>query len=120
MTAEKQFELGTDTAGGVTAGEPTPTPGILSQGGETGVVHEPPQLRRFHGTVKLDATRLGRDAGQIAEEVVQHLTLLDGAKVEVTLEIHASVPGGAPDNVVRTVTENCRTLKFGNHGFEES
>jgi len=26
----------------------------------------------------------------------------------------------APDNVVRTVTENCRTLKFENSGFEES
>ena len=33
-------------------------------------------------------------------------------KVTVTLEIEASVPGGVPDNVVRTVTENGRTLKF--------
>jgi hypothetical protein len=28
------------------------------------------------------------------------------------------VPGGTPDNVVRTVTENSRTLKFTNQGFE--
>jgi hypothetical protein len=28
-------------------------------------------------------------------------------------------PGGAPDHVVRTVTENCRTLKFKTYGFEE-
>ena len=31
----------------------------------------------------------------------------------------AGRPAGAPDNVVRTVTENSRTLKFtGNSGFE--
>jgi hypothetical protein len=36
----------------------------------------------------------------------------------MTLEIEAEVPGGAPDHVVRTVTENSRTLKFASHGFE--
>jgi hypothetical protein len=39
--------------------------------------------------------------------------------VEVTLEIEACLPDGAPDNVVRTVTENARTLKFRSHGFEK-
>jgi hypothetical protein len=74
---------------------------------------------RFYGSVELDSTRLGRDAGKIAEEVVQHLSSLVGSKVELTLEIKAEVPDGVPDNVVRTVTENCRTLKFKTHGFEE-
>jgi hypothetical protein len=37
----------------------------------------------------------------------------------VTLEIAAHVPDGTPDNVVRTVTENSRTLKFDSAGFEE-
>jgi len=36
----------------------------------------------------------------------------------VTLEIEAEIPACAPDNVVRTVTENSRTLKFTQHGFE--
>ncbi len=40
------------------------------------------------------------------------------ANVRVTLEIQAEVPGGAPENVVRTVTENSRTLKFTSQGFE--
>jgi hypothetical protein len=30
------------------------------------------------------------------------------------------VPDGVPEKVVRTVTENSRTLKFTEHGFEES
>jgi hypothetical protein len=38
----------------------------------------------------------------------------------VTLEIEAEVPDGAPEHVVRTVTENSRTLKFESHGFEEA
>ena len=78
----------------------------------------PEPLTRFYGSVSLDATRAGRDAGRIAEEVITHLCGLVGADVSVTLEIEASIPEGAPDNVVRTVTENSRTLKFKNHGFE--
>jgi hypothetical protein len=69
--------------------------------------------------VSLDATRLSRDAGKIAEEVVQHLAGLVGAQVEMSLEIHAEVSEGVPENIVRTISENCRALKFKTHGFEE-
>ena len=78
----------------------------------------PPKRTRFHGSVSLDATRAGRDASRIADEVITHLAGLVGANVSVTLEIEAHLPGGAPDEVVRTVTENSRTLKFNTHGFE--
>ena len=81
---------------------------------------EPRPLRRFHGSVRLDPMRLGRDAADIAREVVQHLTALAGSQVEVTLEINAQLADGAGDGLVRTVTENCRTLKFTDYGFEES
>jgi len=77
------------------------------------------QPKRFHGTVTLDANRVGRDASRIADEVIAHLAGLVGAKVRVTLEIEAEIPSGAPDNVVRTVTENGRTLKFNSQGFEK-
>ncbi len=75
--------------------------------------------RRFYGTVELNATRIGRDAGQIAEAVIQHLNGLPSASVTITLEIHAELPAGAPDDVVRTVSENAYTLKFKDFGFEE-
>lgn len=77
------------------------------------------QARRFHGTVALDPARVGRDASRIADEVISHLTGLVGAEVRVTLEIEAIVPSGASDQVVRTVTENSRTLKFTSQGFEK-
>jgi len=82
---------------------------------------EPPKTlaKRFHGTVTLDTTRVGRDASRIAEEMISHLSGLVGAKVTVTLDIDVDIPSGVPDNVVRIVTENSRTLKFATHGFEK-
>ena len=106
-----------------TAGTPVAGEAGTAVGPATGVappaVTAPPQPHRFHGSVQLDATRLTRDAGKIADEVVQHLGKLVRSKIELTLEIQAEIPEGAPDDVVRTVTENCRTLKFQSYGFEE-
>jgi hypothetical protein len=78
-----------------------------------------PQPQRFYGSVTLDTTRAVRDATAVIEEVAQHLSGLLGTRVEITMEIHAELPEGAPEHTVRTVTENCRTLKFTNYGFEE-
>jgi predicted AAA+ superfamily ATPase len=77
------------------------------------------QPTRYHGSIKLDPTRVGRDASRIAEEVISHLSGLLGADVQVTLEIAALVPGGASDDVIRIVTQNSRDLKFETQGFEE-
>ena len=119
-------QLDAETAPAEPAPGPVPAPGggEDSQAGEEPTQQPPPspekKARRYHGTVTLDNARVGRDAGQIAEEVVAHLAGLVGAQVTVTLEIDAEIPEGAPDHVVRTVTENSRTLKFENHEFEES
>ena len=95
------------------------SPGAGSGSGKAPV--ESPQLqpKRFHGSVAIDPIRAGKVVGQIAEEVVAHLTGLAGSKVEVVLEIQAEIPDGAPEHVVRTVTENARTLAFRSQGFEE-
>ncbi|MCF7668203.1 MAG: DUF499 domain-containing protein [Verrucomicrobia bacterium] len=91
-------------------------------GGISGIESTQPGARvyrRFHGSVNLDALRVGRDAGHIADEVIRHLTKLIGADVNVTLEIQARLQEGASDKTIRDVTENCRTLGFENFGFEE-
>ena len=110
---------GGEVADAGTGGE-SPVPGGDSGSGE-GPASTPPVPRptRFHGTAALDSERVGRDASRIADEVIAHLSGLVGAKVTVTLEIEAEVPAGAPDHVVRTVTENSRTLKFTSQGFEQ-
>jgi predicted AAA+ superfamily ATPase len=121
IAAEAAARSTTTTAGAASA--PVGS-GDGNGAGNTSVVGLPfPQAvqpRRFHGSVTLEATRVGRDAGRIADEVISHLAGLVGADVNVTLEISADVQNGVPDKVVRTVTENCRTLKFKDHGFEES
>jgi hypothetical protein len=106
------------TAGSAVAGQASssapgasPAPATLPTG--------PVPPRRYHGTVRLDPARAGRDASRIADEVIAHLAGLQGATVTVTLEIEATIPGGASEQLVRTVTENGRTLKFESFGFEE-
>lgn len=74
--------------------------------------------RRFFATVELSPDRAARDMGRVAEEVLQHLTTLPGAKVRVTVEIDAGIPNGAAEPIQRVVHENCQTLKFKTHGFE--
>ncbi|MFM2305024.1 MAG: hypothetical protein RLZZ135_2436, partial [Cyanobacteriota bacterium] len=74
---------------------------------------------RFYGTVELAAERINRDVPTIADAVIQHLTKLSNTTVKITLEIHADLPSGATDDVVRTVLENCNTLKFITKSFEQ-
>ncbi len=76
--------------------------------------------RRYHGSVKLDAGRVKHEASQIDEAVIAYLSDVPDADVTVTIEIEASLPEGANEQLVRTVTENGRTLKFDNgSGFEQ-
>jgi hypothetical protein len=101
---------------------PTPEPSPTVKNGEDGsAVAEPLKVlhRRFHGSVELDPIRVSRDAGQAAGEVIQHLTTQPGAKVQVTLEVSADLPEGAPETLVWIVTENCKTLRFRSSAFEE-
>ncbi|MFQ5700117.1 MAG: AAA+ family ATPase, partial [Myxococcota bacterium] len=125
--ARQQFDAEAAASSAATGPSPAPT-GTANEGAETTIEPggsgaptdtEPAGPRRFHGSVQLDPTRVGRDAGRIAEEVLSHLSGLVGAKVKVTLEVEAEFPDGAPQHVVRTVTENSRTLRFTSQGFEE-
>jgi predicted AAA+ superfamily ATPase len=95
-------------------------PGVAPVGGVKLVAERATKPKRFYATVHLSPLRMSSEAGTIGQEVIQHLEALLGSNVEVTLEIAAqSPPDGFPDNVVRTVTENARTLKFENFAFEE-
>jgi len=121
--AQRQMAAETPALPGAHGQTPTGAGGNTSPGPGTKPEERkstpPAAPKRFHGTATLDPARVGRDAGRIADEVIAHLAGLLGAKVTVTLEIEAEISTGAPENVVRTVTENCRTLKFNSQGFEK-
>lgn len=105
---ETQFQ---PTPGGTLNNIKDPTPGEA-------IVIPPTLITHFHGTVELDPTRMGRDAGRIADEIIAHLTSLGGAKAKITLEIDVEISNGIPEDRVRIVNENSNTLKFKSQGFE--
>lgn len=115
LDAESAAPSRTQETGPAGEGARADGPAAGAQGGES---RPAPMPRRFHGTVRLDPARAGRDASQIADEVIAHLVGQIGAQVTVMLEIEARLPNGANDQLVRTVTENSQTLKFTSHGFE--
>ena len=90
------------------------TEGSPVQGENDGGEAVTPVNRRFY----IDATRANRDMGVYVSEIIQHLTELHGGHVELTLDVQAQIPDGIPASVVRTVSENCQTLKVHDFGFE--
>jgi len=96
-------ETGTTVSGGTTTEEEAgtgTTPGAA------------PAAKIFRGTVRLDTDRPVKHFGDISKEVLDHFASQVETEVEVTIEVVARKPDGFADNVIRTVTENARTLKF--------
>lgn len=74
--------------------------------------------RRFHGSVRLDPSRLAVQAGRLNTEVLSHLHALEGTDMEITIEIRAVRSDGFPSDIMRVVDENAAALRFDDHGFE--
>ena len=98
------------------------TPETLTDDGTQSVKDEAPEKEgtdekqrlptRFRGTVIICADRPARDMHQVVEAIVQQLTTLPGASVELKLEIDAEVPAGIDKAKSRTLLENANTLGF--------
>ena len=118
--ARRQFEKERAKVSSPTDKEPAEVKGKEKAPDEriTEVAPAKARPKRFYAVKDLDATKAGLEASQIAKEVVAHLVGLPGAEVKITLEIQATFPEGAPEEIIRIVTENCRTLKFSSHEFE--
>lgn len=82
-------------------------------------VPEQPKNRHFGMTATLDNARVVRHVSSLMDEVINHLINVDGAKVEIRLLVDATMPDGTSVPVVRTVTENCRTLHVEDFGFND-
>ena len=83
-------------------------------GNETAARHT-----RFCMSVKLDNTRVNKNMNDYLTEVIQHLMGVEGAAVELTLEVSVTAPGGIPASTARVVSENCRTLKIQDFHFTD-
>lgn len=78
-----------------------------------------PKNTRFFGVAKINPERYARDLTRLSQEIIQHLASPDGVELEIRVEIAARKSDGYPDDKVRNVTENARTLKFESYGFED-
>ena len=67
----------------------------------------------------LNSGKIAMDFKNIADEVIANLRAADGTELIVRIEIEATNSTGFEDGKVRTVSENARTLKFDQSGFEE-
>ena len=67
----------------------------------------------------LDSTRVIKNVSSLMDEIINHLTAISGAEVEIKLIVDANIPEGTPQAIVRTVTENCKTLRVEDFGFDE-
>ena len=75
--------------------------------------------KHFYMSAPLDTTRIGRDVSRLMDEIINHLNTLDSCNVQITLEVTAERSEGFPVPIIRTVSENCRTLKIKDFGFEK-
>jgi hypothetical protein len=74
--------------------------------------------KRFYMSADLDTTRINRDVQKYVEEIIQHLTSVGGSRVKVSLEVEAESADGFTQQTVRTISENCRTMRVRESGFE--
>lgn len=132
MTALKQLNQENQEQQG-TAGTGTGDDGYTSTASASGADHvgegagggtatPQPQLQvgdtRFFMSVKLDNTCVIRDLQKYLDEVITHLSTTYNCDVELSLEVSANAPDGFAPETARTVSENCRTLRVDNFGFD--
>jgi hypothetical protein len=75
--------------------------------------------KRFFGVKTLNTDKYAIEFRNIAEEIVTHFRE-SGTELIVRIEIEATKGDGFDESKVRTVSENARTLKFDQSGFEEN
>jgi hypothetical protein len=113
-------QLDENKTGDVTSHQPTDNPPDL--GTPVDLPKESGELlkSRYFGVVELDPERNARDFGRISTEVLAQFLAIEGSQVEVTVEIRATTKDGFSDDKIRIVSENARTLKFKQSGFEQA
>ena len=77
-----------------------------------------PKNTRFYGVAKINSDLYVKELTKLTQEIIQHLAA-DDAHLEICVEITAQKRDGYPDEKVRIVTENARTLKLDPYGFED-
>lgn len=89
-----------------------PDPGLGNGNADSGGEKVEQLPTRFQGTVMISSERPARDMHQVVEAIIEQLTTIPGANVELKLEIDAEVPTGIDKAKARTLLENANTIGF--------
>ncbi len=127
--AEAQAAAGSQATSGGTSSGFTPSgsgmhTGTGSEGagtpGGTGAATPPTAVNRhFYMSADVDAVRVNRVISTYVDEIIRHLMQVEGANVQLKLDVEVNAPEGIPSTTVRTVSENCKTLKITDFGFDD-
>lgn len=99
-------------------------PIVGSQGGEVGGETDiqppkPVKKRQYRASVNLSKLRMGSEAAQISEEIIEHLDSVADMDITVTLSIKATSQNGIPDDLMRVIRENSKVLHFDISEFDD-
>ncbi len=104
---------------------PDPLPGVEPPKPPPALGPEPEpvrRVRRFHGEVGLaDPRRPIPELTKIVDEVIDRLAQQTDVRLKVTLQVEAehSAADGFADDTIRTISENAKTLRFKDFGWEK-
>lgn len=73
----------------------------------------------FYMSANVDPVRVNKIISTYVDEIIRHLMQVNGATVELKLDVDVIAPEGIPGATVRTVAENCKTLKISDFGFDD-
>lgn len=74
---------------------------------------------RFYMSAELDRTRIYKNVQSLYDEIISQLAELEGCKISLSLEVSAENGNGFSPDIIRAVSENCRTMNVKNFGFDE-
>ena len=105
---------------------PEPTPPAPGPGGPPQPQPQPPKPEpepapnlktKFHLSKDLNPVRVNKEVGEIVEEILTHLTSINGTNVRIFFSIEAETKDGIPKDKERTINENCSALNIEDYEF---
>jgi len=121
ITKEKQKKEENSFGGNNTSqGDETANNGGNAAGSSGGGYNDATEVlnRRFFMSADIDPVRVNKVVSTYVDEIVRYLMQVDGAEVTLKLEVEVDAQNGIPATTVRTISENCKTLKITNFGFD--
>lgn len=82
------------------------------------VTSKPSLPKSFKMSADIDPVRVSKDIQTIVSEIVSQIQSVDGTQIDLTFEVNAYANEGLPQQLQRTLSENCKTMKIADFRFD--